>query len=506
MMAIVLSTVIAGQAATLAAGTFDGHVLANHAGCSLTGAGPGRTIVRPDGTYNTFVRAVANRESFTLANLTIDCRNRADLAAAFEVNAHIPLFTANNVEILGVRRGGYAVSQEGIFRGTGISYEGDGAGILHHDAATETTLRGWRQVGGQYVFANTSGVGIDLDGIDYTGSYAHTPTSEPVTAVSYDAFGVDVSSHVEEDRSSGDIIRYLSPVLEYDAETTLRSPLVRWRDRIEVTGVAWTWARPDGHADTWRAWGSWRPAPQPSGTAKVYRLVLGRMVAYVPGQNRLAFQTLTGGQLRPPAPRWRYIDGSTAPTPTLAAGSRLDIVRVGDPANNGTRDTDSGAVNIGDTSVGAKLTRSTFHGGASDQVTVGGVGSVVVGCYVGWGYDEGFTVRGGNGRVTVDRCHAAYQGRTGIHLNDGPSDLYSCYASGNGTINDGSGDYGASATGLVGCTLQVRDAGIRNLDGLFPPGVDATPGGFEWERSPGHSARAIGTRVRGSLRSVMRLR
>ena len=474
-MALIAATTADDTTTTLAAGTFDGHVLANHSRCALVGAGPGRTIVRPDGTFNTFVRAITNRESFTLSNLTIDCRNRADLAAAIEVNEHLPIFTATNVEILGVRRGSMAVSQRRAFYGTAIRNEGDGLGILHGTGATATVIRGWSQTGGQYVLQNTSGAGIDLSGVVYRGDYPQTPTYEAVTATGYDALGVDVVSHVEEDRSSGDIIRHLAPVLTYDAERTLRSALVQWRDRIEVDGVAWTWAEPDGTTGPWRAWGSWRPTPPPSGTATVYRVTLGRMIAYVPGGNRLSFKS---GAV-PVAPRWRYIDGSTAPTPITAPGTRLDVIRVGDPANNGTRDTDSGAINFGNTSVGATLRNSSFLGGASDQVTAGGVGTVIEGCYTAWGYDEGFTIRGADGRVTLRRCQAEYAGRTGFHLNDGPSDLYSCTANYNGTINDGSGDYGASTTAAcAGSTMQVRGAG--NLNGLFGGHIlTASPGGFD---------------------------
>lgn len=475
LMALAFTTSSNDQAGTLAAGTHTGHVLVNHARCTLTGAGIDATTIVLDGTYNTAVRAVANRETFTLRDLTIDCAQLSSIVGVLEANAVIPIFRVQNVKIVDHYRGTYAVANDARFEIAELTVVGSGGGIYHNTNATVTQVRGMTVIGGRYGFVNVGGNGIDLADMDVRLDYWAAPTYESVTVTSYDALGANVASHVQADRGSGDIMRHLRPVLTFDTSTPLRSSLVRLYDRIEMANGTWTQVvdfATDGSAvlDDWRSSGLWRPTSTPSGTATVYRPILGRLVYQ--DATRLYFQSGS----TPTSPRWRYVDGSTAPTPDLRTGSRLDVIRHGDVDN---RDTDTGAFHVTETAVNARLLRCTATGGASDTITLRGVGTVAESCSTYLGYDMGFTVDGTDGRMTLRTCQARRTGRAGFHLTGGPSDLYSCGATANGTINDGSGDYGVTTTAAcVGSTLQVR--GTSNLDGLLGGTVTTvSSGGFE---------------------------
>lgn len=473
-MALAFTTTSDDQAGSLGAGTYVGHVLVGHARCSLSGAGIDVTVIKLDGTYNTAVRAVANRQSFALRNLTLDVDNLAAVTATIEANAVIPEFTLENVKILDHRRGTYAVFNNAALTASGLVIVGQGAGIYHAASATSTVVRGAVVRGGQYGFVNVGAAGIDLADMHVRLDYWAVPTYEAVVATAYDSSGADVASHVAADRASGDIMRHLRPVTTFLPEAGLRSSLVRLWDRAETADGRWSqvldFAR-DGTAilDDWRAAGRWRPVAAPVDQATVYRVVLGRLV-YAP-PTRLDFRSGSS----PPSPRWRHVDGTVAPTPQTFPGTRLDIIRHGNVAN---RDTDTGAFHITETATGALMTRCQAFGSGSDSISMRGAGSTATGCTASMGYDEGYTVDGTVGRMTLINCQSLGTGRTGFHLAGGPSDLFDCWAAGSGMINDGSGDFGATTTAAcAGSTMQVR--GINNLDGLFG-GIIASesPGGF----------------------------
>lgn len=461
-------------------GVSTGHVLLTASNQTFAGAtsDPADTVIRLDGTYNSALRATENRGGYTLRNLTIDCAALAGVAA-LEINQHTPVVTVENVVLLDAARGTLAVDQRGTFTATNLALLGCmGAGILQRPDAVSTTIRGMFVVGGQYAFHHTTaGAGIDLERLHARLDYFASPTAEAVEATGYAPTYADVAAHAEADRTLGDIVRHLAPVVTYDAEHTLRSPLVQLRDRVEVAGVAWTQVLGGGAGgwvlDDWRAWGSWRPVSQPSGTARVLRASLGYVIGW--SASRLLLQL---GVTQPPAPRWRRWNGAAAPVPVLTPGARLDLIRHGGPH----RDTDSGAIHVNEHAVNARVVGCTVFGGASDMITMRGVGSVVEDCSVAMGYDMGFTIDGTDGRVTVRRCRAEYAGRTGFHLSGGPSDVYSCWAEHNGTINDGSGDFGLTTTAAcAGSTVQVRGSG--NLDGRL--------GGLILTESAGGFDRAI---------------
>lgn len=475
-MALAHTTSADNESATLAAGTHTGHVLVNHSNCTLSGAGMGRTIIALDATYTTALRAVAERQSFTLKNCTIDVGGLSFVSAPIEpLVGGLSTIILDGVEVRGYARGTVAAYNRAALRMTGCRLVGDGAGILHFTAATETTVRGCEIVGGQYGLQTTEAAGVDAQGISGRFDYWSVPRYEAVTATEYGgASYVDVSSHVTADRTSGDILRYLSPVLTFDAETSLRSGLVNQFDRIEMADGTWTQVMGFGPGnaallDEWRRSGSWRPAAQPSGTATVYRVSLARVVTW--SGNRLKLAT-DGGV--PPSPRWRTVTGTTASTPTTGGSSRLDIIRTG----GSNIDTDTGGIHITETATNAVVKNCSIVGGRSDCITLRGTGTLAEGCSVDLGYDMGFTVDGTNGRVTVRRCQARRAGRSGFALLGGPSDLYTCGAYDNGTINDGTGDYGCTTSGAsVGSTVQLRGGG--NLDALIAGAItEVTPGGF----------------------------
>lgn len=475
-MGVAFQTTEANQIVTVPAGTHVGHILVAHTGCTIRGAGIGVSTVRLDGTYAEGVRPGASVATCTIEDLTIDADQNATVAAVLEIGGGIARMTATRVEVLD-----HAVDCIAVYNRDRVTLNdcrivGSGAGALHYTGATSTVVRGATVIGGRYGFLNVAADGIDLADMSTRHDYWAVPTYESVTVTAYDARGATVTSHDSDNRSSGDIMRHLVPVTTFDPEDGLRDRRVRLRDRVETADGRWTQVidfAPDGTAvlDDWRSAGLWRPIDTPDAVATVYRVVLGRIVTAQ--AQRLDFQT---GGTTPASPRWRHVDGSTAPTPDLRPGSRLDIIRHGAVD---LRDTDTGAFHVTENARGARLTRCKAVGGASDTISLRGIGTVAEACSTDLGSDMGFTVDGANGRVTVRGCQAKRTGRTGFHLTGGPSDLYSCWAAGNGTINDGSGDYGVTTTSdCGGSTLQVR--GLNNLDGLIAGHItEATPGGFE---------------------------
>ena len=462
-MTVAFQTSVANVTIPASAGVHTGHVLVGHTGCTLEGATDDAddTIIRPDGQFAECVRPVASVATFTLRNLTIDMQALAALTVGIEVGGGIATVICENVKIIDHKRGAMAVYNRGAFRGTDVSIIGNGIGILHFTGATEATLRNVAFEGGQYGFQNTAAAGIDIDGFTWVGDYWQIPTYEAVTATAYGDLYVDVSSHVSADRTLYDIIRYLAPVKTFYAQETLFGSQVRQHDRIEVNGVAWTRVlaqNSDGswELDTWRAWGKWKHTAPPAAIATVYRPTLGMF--FEANGNRIQIQT-DGGT--PSGARWRHPNGETASTPSVVTGSRLDIIRVGG-ANS---DADSGPIHITETAVNASVKNAVVRGSRADSITLRGTGTVAYQCSTELGYDMGFTIDGTDGRVTVTRCHAETTGRSGFHVTGGPCDLYACSAVDNGTLNDGSGDYGCSIqVSAPGCHVEM--VGDGNLDGL----------------------------------------
>lgn len=437
----------------------------------MNGAGMGVTTIKPDGAFAECVRPGGSVPIFTLRNLTIDMQALAALTVGLEiVDAGIALLIAENVEILDSKKGAIEIYNRGKFRGTNLRLVGAGGHISHFTGSTECTINGCEMEGGQYGFVNVAAGGIDLTGIDGRFDYWASPTYEAVTATAYAPTYADVASHVAADRSLYDVLRYLSPVTTFDASATLPATLVRQWDRVEMADGRWTqvidFDSLGAVLDNWRAAGSWRPIARPSGTATVYRVTMGRLIG-VTG-NRLFMQS--GGE--PPAPlspRWRSVTGETMALPTVGGDSRFDIIRAG----GANRDTDTGGIHITETAIGARVTDCEIVGGWSDTITLRGRSTLAQRCTTSLGQDMGFTVDGTDDRIQVFDCTALYTGRSGFACLGGPVDLNNCHADGNGTINDGSGDYGFTTTqACVGSTMIVT--GWRNLDGLMA-GAITTP-------------------------------
>lgn len=490
-MALAASTSADNSTITLSSGSHTGHILVSHTGCTVEGAGIDRTTVVLDATYAEAVRPGASVAAFTLKNLTLDCNALSGVDVGLEiVTGGIAALTANNVRIKGHTKGAIAVYNRGSFTGSGLEIIGDGGAINHFTGSTSCVIRGCGIVGGQYGFQNSAAAGIDIQGLRGVFHYWAAPTYESVTPSTYAPTYVDVASHVSDDRTSGDIIRYLSPVKTFDAEGSCSASLVQLYDRIEVASGVWTQVLGFGPGNTaildvWRKASSWAPAANPSGTATVYRVTLARLVTWT--STRLKLQT---GGLSPPAPRWRTVLGDDASTPSTGGSSRLDIIRT----SGANSDTDSGGIHATEHAVGAVFKDCSIIGGRSDCITLRGTGTVAERCMTDLGYDMGFTVDGTNDRVTLRNCEARRTGRSGFAVLGGPSDLYSCAAYDNGTISDGTGDYGCTVSEAAALgTFQLRGSG--NRDGLIN-GASVTAGGFET------TGGGAGARRRLKLRNV----
>lgn len=496
-----------GQTIELSLGATVGHFLVRHHDITIRGPKVGRAdaaTVRADGHYTTLFQTpfpvqTSNGQpvsKLTLRDVTLDADAVSSLVSVVGGTTSAgPLeIVMENVAIIRTHKNTTAIVNTGVLTATGVTIVGSGGGINAGATSTATTLRTVSMHGGSFGLLCV-GAGADISGLLGRFDYWAVPTYEAVTATGYGAAYADVTSHVTGDRNLYDVLRYLSPVTTFDAAGSLRSPLVQVYDRIEVADGTWTQVIGFGPGNTamldeWRAAGSWRVTSNPTGTATVYRVSLGRSYGY--SGNRILMQT---GQGFPSGARWRSVIGETMETPSTGGGSRLDLIRVG----GSNRDVDSGGVHITADATSSVIRDSTVIGGWSDMITLRGAGTVAERCQADLGQDMCFTVDGTNDRITVRNCHASRAGYTGFHLTGGPSDLYSCRADDNGTHNDGSSDHcGVTTTGdCVGSTLQVRGSGnVGTLLGGAISGV--SPGGFE-------STRAVASRSRARSRSYRSL-
>lgn len=472
------------------AGTHRGHIRLTEDGCHFRGRGIGLSTIKLDGTFGSAVQTVAGipLAECSLYDMTIDVDDRREVGAALEANDNLKHLQLFNVAVRNHRRGTSAVYNRARITAAGLLIAGDGGSIFHstngaEPGATSTIIRGAEVIGGQWAFQNTAARGIVLERLRSRHDFWASPRYEAVTATAFAPFYVDVESHVFDHRSIGDILRVLTPVATYDTEDDLTNAATGPDDRIEDAEGNWSQVigiEPDGRriVDQWRTAGHWYDRPTPSGLVTVYRVVMGRYYGAIgDGRRRLVLQTGAGA---PVGARWRYVNAATAPTPELRPGVRLDIVRIGGPE----RDADTGAIHITEHAIDARVDLADCSGTASDTITGRGRGTILSGCRAGRGYDMAITLGDPNGRVVARGCVAYSSGRSGIALVSGPSDLYGCEAWNNGTINDGSGDFGVTAQPgspeSLYSTVRVRGGG--NLDGLLAPGLVLTEGGFERAR------------------------
>lgn len=485
-MAIAFQTSAPDQTIAGSAGTKIGHGLVSHTGCRYAGAGKGVDIIQLDGTYAEGVRPGASVATFTIDNCTIDVADLPGVTSPLEIGGGIALLIADNVEIRRHTKGSIAVYNRGVFRGSDIDIIGSGGGILHYTGATETTIRGARIHGGQYGFANTAAIGIDLDEMDIRLDYWATPTFEECDVVGYGEDYVDVGSHEESDRSLYDVLVAMNPLGTFTADDP--EPMVsgarRW-DLVEVGDGRWSQVLhvyADGSLllDDWRVSQGWSIASTPSTTATIYRLALGRFLGS-PSSNRLS--TRSGGL--PTYAGWHAVEGGVE-SPSVVDGSKLRIVRHGLAGASAVRDVDTGAIHITETAVNAKVRRVRARGGFSDLITLRGSNTRALDCYAELGQDMCFTVDGTVSRQQLDRCSAFRAGFNGFAVLGGPSDLRGCQADYCGVHGDG---YGVSADAdAEGSTLDVD--GVKNVTAL---------GAASW--MPEWDGSRVGSRARHLLRT-----
>lgn len=460
-------------------GRHRGHIQLTKDRCHFKGRGMASSIITLDGTFSSAVQtANIPLEECTLSDLTIDVDDQP-VNAPLEAQHHLRHLRLFNVAIRNHRRGSAAVFNRARVTAAGLLIAGDGGGIYHstngtEPGATSTIIRGAEVIGGQWGFQNTAERGIVLERFRSRHDYWASPRFEAVTVAAFGALYADVESHVFDHRTIGDVLRVLTPVATYDTEDGLTDPATQPDDRIEDAEGNWSQVigiESDGRriVDQWRRAGHWYDTSTPSGLVTVYRVVMARYMGAVgDGRRRLVLQTGGGA---PVGARWRYVSGATAPTPVLRPGVRLDLIRMGGPQ----MDADTGAIHITDHAIDARVDLADCTGTAADTITGRGRGTVLSGCRAGRGYDMAITLGDPRDRVVARGCVAYQSGRSGFALVSGPSDLYDCVAWGNGTINDGSGDFGVTyGPEASGSTVRVRDLG-GNLDGMAAPGLQIIP-------------------------------
>ena len=485
-----------GQRIDLAPGVTLGHFLIRHHDVTIAGPKRGNAkaaTVRADGQFGTVFQVPYPLTTpdgqpvskLTLRDLTVDGDSLTALSSLVGGTAAAgPLqLDLENVELVNVSRSTIALLNANRLTATSVHMPGlDGGGVKIGQAATSTVIRSCSTTGGKYGLqdsdpADASGYGtipgIDVDGYTDAGDYWHTPTAEVVTPTAFTASYVDVESHVNAHRSLYDCVRVLTPVLDYDSDATLRSPLVQVWDLVE-TADAWSRVMPDGHLDAWRARGSWRIVPQPGGEATVYRIALGRSYnASDTAGNRIY---LRAGGVTPPSSTWRTISGAVT-LPSVVAGMRVDIIRHG--LGGGPRDFDVGGIHITEAGLDARLARCSVRGRASDNISCRGRGTVATHCYSERSQDTNFTLTADAGGQVLKRCQSTAAGVDGYFLGHGASRLESCTATDNGRHGEGWGvlcyEHEDPALDGTGSRCQVRGNGgssglISRSDCLDPDG------------------------------------
>lgn len=306
------------------AGVSTGVVLLTRNGLTFRGAGKGVSIIKADTTRawvfdaGTIVGG-GPCTSVTLEDLTIDCDMIATLSAAIANNmtGGAQRVTLRRVEIRNYHRNSIAIGHGSIIDAQCVDLVGNGYAFNIQATSECTKIRDLTITGGS-AGIGTAGAdgtvrGIDIDGVDIVMDFWCSVSSESVTATAFSGQYVDVVSHVQAARSLYDVIRVRTPIGTFAADGDLPDGAQEF-DYIEILSgdYAGAWAQveidDDGasYVGTWREPGSWNyydDDDQPTGTATLYRVQIGKLYDYTATRLKL----FTGGA---ELGRWRYVTGS----------------------------------------------------------------------------------------------------------------------------------------------------------------------------------------------------
>lgn len=514
-MTIIFSQTSDGQTISPGAGLFTGHVRWSRHDTVIQGAGIDVTTIKPDGQDARVFHAPSLIDGepcrkATIRDLTIDCDRLDTLTAAVLCNdsAGNPLgpldLVMERVKVANHHGGtiGILTGRYGNLRD--VEIVGNGGGVLIGSSSRPglgCRIRGLNVTGCKYVAQVTEmadgsvGVvpGVDIEdahGIHYY--WANPVVGETMTPVAFGALYVDVEEHNTDHRSARDVLRVLTPVKTY----TIGEPLTgveKW-DRIETDAGEWTQVLDvmggEATLDTWRDTGYWTPISEPSGTATVYRVTLGMVQSWT--DTRIGL-TASG---TPADARWRTVENDDAPTPTAAAGVRLDVIRAASGLSSSIRDVNIQPIHITKAAYAVRVSNCTVTGSFADAFSMRGKNGSMVDCVAKLGQDMGFTVDVREGPCALHRCISRGTGVAGFTIfGSHRARLYGCEAYDSGFYSSTSAGWGARAdSAAAGSYVEV--AGSGNRQGLANEHVSVrSPRVFPRRSASPEAARIVATRT-----------
>jgi hypothetical protein len=255
----------------------------------------------------------------TLEDLTIDCDDIATMSVCIPTNVSGgPLrVTLRRVRIIGYGKNTIAILNgsrlicedvEIIGNGTAISIQGV-SGAFSTYLKNVSIVGG---VGGVLVAGSLGQVpGIFMRNVTIRLDYWAARTYETVTPTAFSSQYVDVASQVLADRSLYDVICVHTPITTFTVGDNLPASAREW-DLVEMASGVWTQVITDDDdnlvLDDWRRANQWAPVNEPTGTATIYRIQMGRL--YSATSTRII---ISAGDQYTPLAHWRDVAG----TPTV---------------------------------------------------------------------------------------------------------------------------------------------------------------------------------------------
>lgn len=494
-MTIIFPQTTDGETITIPAGTHTGTVRITKHDVTFQGAGVDVSIVKSDGDDARVFHApsLINGEpcrKVTLRDLTIDCDRLASLTAAVLCSHNVanplgPLeIVMERVKVTNHHRNTVAVWTADRGDLTDVEIVGNGGGVSIGGSTQPgrgARIRNLTVTGAQWAAQlieqadGSVGVvpGFDVEGATCRHDYWANPlVGETMTPVAFGAQYVDVASHTEDERSTSDVLRVLTPIGTHQIGETLTA-VEKW-DRLETDDGEWTQVMSvdDGVAtlDTWRDAGYWTPISEPSGTATIYRVTLGRLQSWT--STRLSLVTVIG---TPTAAHWRTVEDDDAGTPTIVAGSRLDIIRAASGLSGSLRNVNIQPIHATKACRAARIANCTVTGSFADSFSIRGTNGLVEDCRAVLGQDMGFTVDVRQGAHLVRRCVSRGTGVAGFTIfGDHGVRMEKCEAYDSGFYTSANAGWGVKAdTAASGSYVEIVGSGNRN--GLAS-GVRVRPG------------------------------